>query len=259
MDVTTLAGIACLTSFSGCVCFLILARMRLPLRGPGYWACATACGATGYLFVALRPLSPWLLNIIVANILFISCLMLHWTGIRRFLGWSPSPLLRLLLVSCVAYPICYAISPLGSQQFRIIFFSLTIAAVLLLMARDLLSAARPSRRHSLAARRMLALALSLNATMLIVRAALTYVLGVTLPTFISGTLTLATFSASIVFSTFFIFGLMLFVLAECVPVPAKEPLPESPPEGIGQDGEQGEEILPAGSSGLPGAPGGQNA
>ncbi|EPR44461.1 hypothetical protein dsx2_1570 [Desulfovibrio sp. X2] len=221
LDIRTLTVAVAIISFVGCAAFWAMLRLRLPLHGPGWWSAASGCVGVVFSFISLRPGISWLLGILASNVLAVAALCLLWTGLRLFLGRRPPSflLLALLLLSVTAtFAAAYTLSPQGSLGFRIIFISLLLSGIFLIITRELFIG-MPARSPG---RLLLSAAFLLHAAFLLVRAALTYVFGATLPLLVSGPVTMAAMLVAVAFMALLLAGLGLVVVerlqAEARPV-----------------------------------------
>lgn len=139
---TLLVAVALANVFCAGARFLLW-RMHPALPGLGRWALAGGAGALALFLILFYGIKHWPPALSLAQLAVVIGLALAWDGFRRFIGQPPLSI-RALLVLAVAIVAWISIAQiLDSLLVRALGNSILVATLSALIARELLTAAKP--------------------------------------------------------------------------------------------------------------------
>ena len=142
-DIKTLLVAVALATTLSAVTRILLWRTHPGIPGLGHWAGASVLGTMALLMIAMHNVVPEWLALSLAQMLIAMGFILMWDGFRRFVGRAPlsRPILMVLIMFAIG--LIVASNVLQSLTLRASSNALWIALLSTMVARELLSAARP--------------------------------------------------------------------------------------------------------------------
>ena len=164
-DIRTLLVAVVLASVFCTAARFLLWWMHPAVPGLGRWALAGVAGALALFMIFFYGIEHRPLSLSLAQLLILIGMVLAWDGFRRFIGQPPVPRLALAVLGTAVLVWITITLPQNSLELRALGNAILVVILSALIARELLTAAKPGPR----AMRLTGWAYALNATVFLIR------------------------------------------------------------------------------------------